>query len=444
MTESFNFSKDWYYWGQNRLGSFLPLVGHLIYLLGFSAFNAAGIAQLIIIAAIAFFLWRLVKDGFWFLVALSLLLFPIYPFWMQLSLGHPYLAQFFFILFAFWLFFSNNIRDSIRYGFSPLLLMLGIWSSELTVAAALALCIINIKTISKAFRSYWYLMILSLGLGIKMFLEFKRRSVKDEKYEELLAGFSDFGESLFNQFGQLKFLLDFNGSKVLNSAIAALIILLLLFNIVGTIKFKRKPSPLVKTLLLSTIFSILIIHASAWSHLMGMPHRYFTMPYFLGVLGLIFWTKDLWEGAIVKYSLGIGLAVLIIFASISFNSKFETGAVNRIRVEEAKAMISNVFVENPQVESFTIIGSYWNTHLLDALSDKVVALPFKGEHLRNMDLIEKADQNEHFILIANGWLSDFPDQILEREWLLEKVGRPKRIDEILYCRYRKIKSYPKP
>lgn len=52
-----------------------------------------------------------------------------------------------------------------------------------------------------------------------------------------------------------------------------------------------------------------------------------------------------------------------------------------------------------------------------------------------MDLIENASQNEHFILIANGWLSGFPDQILEREWLLEKVGQPKKIDDILYCRY---------
>lgn len=34
MAESFDYTKDWYYWGQNRLGSFIPMLGAIFIYLG--------------------------------------------------------------------------------------------------------------------------------------------------------------------------------------------------------------------------------------------------------------------------------------------------------------------------------------------------------------------------------------------------------------------------
>ncbi len=441
MAEHFDYRKDWYYWGQNRLGSFLPFLASLLVHLGLDAFNAYGIVQLLVIAGCLWFLFRLIKEPIWFLVAAALLLFPIYPYWMQLAPGHPYLAQFFFILAAFYLFFIESVSQKLKYALGPLMLALAIWSSELSVAALIAMGLVNFKTLIGDLKKNWYWFLASSAIGLKLLLEFKAHAVRDERYAELLTDFPSFMQSLSTQWEQFQSLILFDGNKPLNGGLALFMITLAIFGLVYAILYKKKPSFLSLTLMGTAVLSFILIHASAWNDEMGMPHRYFTMPYFFGFLSLILLLRDLFPKPVLKYPIGVVMISLLLYASITFNHQFETGAINRIRAEEARTLLKKVFAENPQVEGLSVIGSYWNSHLPDALSTKVNGIPFKGEHLREMSLIEKADQNDYFLLIRNNWLPEFPLYIQERDWLLKRIGEPDDEFGIYSCLYQKVEKY---
>ena len=440
MAEDFDYARDWYYWGQNRLGSFLPFLASLLVHLGLDAFNAYGIAQLMVIAACLWFLFKLIEEPIWFLVATALLLFPIYPYWMQLAPGHPYLAQFFFILAAFYLFYSNRVSSAWKYSLVPFLFILAIWSSELSIAALMAWTLVNYKTLLGDIKTNGPFALASTLVGGLLLYAAKFNATPDNRYSELFASFDDFISSLIHQWDAFSELL-FSDQKNFNAILVGFTLLITVGAAFRLLQLKRKPSKLFLSLLLTAVFSFLLINASGWNVKMGMPHRYFTMPYFFGFLSLILLLRDLFPKPVLKYPIGLVMISLLLYASITFNHQFETGAINRIRAEEARTLLKKVFAENPQVEGLTVIGSYWNSHLPDALSTKVNGIPFKGEHLREMGLIEKADQNDYFLLIRNNWLPEFPLYIQERDWLLKRIAEPDDEFGIYSCLYQKVEEY---
>jgi len=443
MTESFDYSKDWYYWGQNRLGSFLPWLGNLFYGLGLSSFNAAGTAQLIAVGVTLFLIWKLFSGSVWVLGAIALYLFPIFPFWMQVSLGHPYLAQFLFVLLAFWLFFDRSLKERIRFALIPLVLGAAVWSSELSVAAILALALVNLKSIPLILKKNWPYLLPSASLGIFLLWKAKKSAVETLGYDQLLASAEEFWFSISQQAQSFMELLIGDTNKPFNTLIAWGFITLMLLNLGIIIRKKQKPSKLSLSLFLTAVISFFLIHLSAWNSLMGAPLRYFTVPYFFFGLSLMMAGKDLIQNTILKPILSLSLLGLSLYASLTFNRKFETGTEDRIRVDNAQRMIESFQQIHPEINKFVIIGTYWNSHLLDALSPQVSAIPFKGEQLRNMDLLQHFEENEFFIVIRNGKMEDFPLQLEEREMLFERkawVYQNEGIEAALYRRSSKPKA----
>ncbi len=440
MIEDFDFMHDWYYWGQNRLGSFLPFVGVLFYSLGFSAFNAAGIAQLLIILTSSFLLWKLIQEPIVFLAGLCILLFPIYPFWMQLTPGHPYLAQFLFLLATLWVFYSSEIKISLKAALFPFFMGLAIWSSELSVVILGPLLIVHYKMVPRLFKQYGILIIAAVSSALSLsFLLFAKNHAKEkiEGYHEILASSEQIVASFQKHAMELGGLFMGETNKPLNQTLLyAILILFVLFLILAVRDFSRL-QPLTRVLFLTGLLSYVLIHLTGWNAKMGMPFRYFTLSWFFFALSLVFMLRDLVRPSWIKYSLSLGLVMLIAFASIQFNDRFETGTEDRIRRLEALELIQEINAA-PQSESrIAIIGSYWNTHLPDALSSKIVGLPRKGDQIRNFKLIDLARECESFILIRNEWMDHFPDEIEQWDISLVKDGEAQSINSISYCWYRK-------
>ncbi len=109
MAESFDWTKDWYYWGQNRLGSLMPLIGSLLISLGFGSFDAMGLTQIFLCLSLLLMVRSFVHSSWVFVGATAVLLLPIFPFWMQVSLGHPYLGQLFFNLLFLVIFSAKKL-----------------------------------------------------------------------------------------------------------------------------------------------------------------------------------------------------------------------------------------------------------------------------------------------------------------------------------------------
>lgn len=440
MAERFDWTKDWYYWGQNRLGSFIPMLGSLLIRLGVDSFTALGLVQVLILSATSFMLCRLSNFSFWSLGLCAVLLFPVYPFWMQVSLGHPYLAQFFFLILSLSLFYSSKIKDSWKSFLVPFIAFLAIWSSEMSLAFYLALALVEYKAIWKLLQKGWYFLLSGAGLGLVLVLAAKNQAVKIKDYQTFFAPWSKVWESFSKQVQSLGELLVFDGNKPFNSYLLYAVLLVLLFTLIRRIRGKQAFSSITKIFFLCAIFSFVLIHLSNWNAVMGMPFRYHTMPYFFFVSAVVFGAMDQFGNSWEQFFLVALISMPLMNASLRFNLEFETGAQGRIRRSGAEELITKILAQ-PEIEHFTVIGSYWNTHLLDALSPKVLAITREGDHLRDGRMMEEALNEEYFLIIANDWLDHFPKQIEQRGIRLRKLELEGNSREVRYALYRKL---PKP
>ncbi|QNR25592.1 hypothetical protein [Croceimicrobium hydrocarbonivorans] len=437
MAERFDWAKDWYYWGQNRLGSFIPMMGSLLISLGVDSFTALGLVQVLILTATSFMLFRLSNFSFWSLGLCAVLLFPIYPFWMQVSLGHPYLGQFFFLILSLSLFYSSKLQDSWKSFLVPFIAFLAIWSSEMSLAFYLALALIEYKHIWKLFLKGWYYLLSGAGLGLVLVLVAKNQAVKIKDYQTFLAPWSKVWESFSQQMKSLWDLFFFEDNKPFNTYLLYGVLLVLLFTLIRRFRGKQGFSAITKIFFLTAIFSLVLIHLSNWNAAMGMPLRYHTMPYFFFTSALVFGAKDQFGNSWEQFFIVALISMPIMNASLRFNLEFETGAQGRIRRSGAEEVIAEVLAQS-DIEHFTVIGSYWNTHLLDALSPKVLAITREGDHLRDGRMMEEALHEEYFLIIANDWLDHFPKQIEQRGIRLHKLELEGNSREVRYALYQRI------
>lgn len=90
-------------------------------------------------------------------------------------------------------------------------------------------------------------------------------------------------------------------------------------------------------------------------------------------------------------------------------------------------------------EQLSVLGSYWNSYLLDALSDQVVAMPRQGAYIRDYRMQEQWAAAQKFLIIGNDWLDAFPEKIEQHGVSLQKQREPATIDgEIRYAIYYKL------
>lgn len=437
MMEDFQIPKDWYYWGQNRLGSFLPFVGSLLVHLGFSSLVAAGLVQALMLSAIAFLVYRLYGPSVWSIAALCALLFPIFPFWMQISLGHPYVAQLLFgLLFLLLVKSYKQLRFSGWLSLG-ILAFLGIWSTELHLGFLLAALIVYLPISRQLKWQDWVPLGLGLMIGALFLYQAKAHAVDVKQYAQRFANGSQIQESFQTQWASILSLLNCTSPKWFNTVL--LYIELVLSFVLAWLGRRKRTAFLkqTKVLLLAGLISFIMIHISHWNHLMGLPMRYFTSAYIWFILGLISGYKDLKLEMGFSLMLAGPLSLSILSASLIYQAQFDTGAEGRIERLEAEDLIVQQLPENG--EQLSVLGSYWNSYLLDALSDRVVAMPRQGAYIRDYRMQEQWAAAQKFLVIGNDWLDAFPERIEQHGVSLQKQGEPATIDgEIRYAIYYKL------
>jgi hypothetical protein len=99
MAENFKFDQDLYYWRQNRLGSLIPMLALPFYNMGLSLLWAAASSQLLVVLVTYYFFQKHFSQPVFKAFFALVFLLPIYPFLMQIMIGHPYFAHFFCGLF---------------------------------------------------------------------------------------------------------------------------------------------------------------------------------------------------------------------------------------------------------------------------------------------------------------------------------------------------------
>ena len=122
-----------YFYGQNRLGSLLPLLAHLLVLTGIPALYAMTFVNVLIQCTTAFLIARISGSRSTGWIMGSLLLFPPWTLYNLGMIGHPYTTQLFLWTCILWLM-GQGREWSVRKGLLLVTLcLLSIWTSELSL-----------------------------------------------------------------------------------------------------------------------------------------------------------------------------------------------------------------------------------------------------------------------------------------------------------------------
>lgn len=134
MTRHFDSLNDFYYWGQDRLGSILPLFSSIFYWSGLKAIDATGLILYACLISTFFYLASFFKSTLNKLLFAVFLFLPISTFVEMNSIGHPYSAQMLLFCGSLWVFRKIKTNAGYQYAVvAVLFLCLSLWVSEMSL-----------------------------------------------------------------------------------------------------------------------------------------------------------------------------------------------------------------------------------------------------------------------------------------------------------------------
>ena len=456
MAERFDWSKDAYYWGQDRLGSLLPFLGSILTATGLDGLTAMAWVQGLVLLACGLLWAYLVRDLLMASVGLAFLMLPPYPFEDGVSIGHPYLSQYLLGLGLLALFEAarrgneasivlKSDASSRPFGtqnirsFGLLVLVIAnLWASELSLALLAAAAWCYRGTIIQLSRDSPWAVFLGASSGLLGLWSAKSGAPQQKGFAKLIASPHDMLQSLASQWSEWSTTLMGGGNKPFNALFWwAFLVAMLGLVVFGWLRPQRVKA-LTWTLAFASLGSWAAVHLSGWSAVNGFPLRYFSAAFGFGGLALLSYLSDLGISKKPLVRAGtLALLVVQVWAAWSFNRTFSTGAKGRLTRLQAEELLER---EGRSDDSIAFIASYWNSYLLDGLSPQAVGIPHENDHCRERRYLnEVLDQNE-IIAVAAGWVEVLPDTLQQYGVTWIKMGETQTTAGTDYARYSKRKA----
>jgi hypothetical protein len=423
MAEGLELPRDLYYRGQDRLGSILPILGHLFVILGATPLLATSIAQYLLLAGCFFFLRPFFTHPWQRVLLAATLFLPNWAFLEQVLVGHPYIGHFFFTsAFLFLYFHPGSLKATTRYFLLGITALLALWSSELALVNFAVFAAVYRKELLTAFRKRSTLLAALTGilLGSLFVLTAKVYGTHTANFYHFFANGDQMLEAVKRLTHSIYEQAIFEGNKPPARYLFWVVILL---GVVLMVK-PRRIQKLPLYFLLSAAGSMLLVIASYWPTLNDYALRYYT-PAFLQLLLFLILTSFRTKAQIALLTAAISLSC---YTGIYVLNHFSLEVDDRLNREEMEHFA--------KLGNMGIIGSYWNTHAVDALSPQIVATPYDGHYNRMYEKIPEVLQQDTIVLIRNGFLDALPDSIVQFNRNLVRIGPIEHLNEFEYAYYR--------
>jgi hypothetical protein len=451
MIYDFHFPHDLYYWGANRFGSLIPLIGQVFY----------RIFLLTPLTSEAITHYLLLILGFWgfsslFKSKLSKIIFGIIWFLpplrmidiLKLSQGEQY------CLIGMAIYYINKLNENIINKYSlknhiylmlvTLLMILSVWVSDLAVITIFILLLVHLiyfvkihknKTINviSKFPEFYY--IFSGIILCTLFIYFaKSHALSENNYYDFfevkifINSFKIFIKSIID-------LLLFNANEPYTSLYTYCIILILIY--LAVIYWKVKFSNF--SLKWSIIFAIdllsvfVVILSSKWSYLNGVPRRYFVCSYISFWIVLLLTLENINE---LKIKKSIHFVVLIVTLlgglGTILSYKYVWSKTTKPMVEIVK--------EFEKLGKIGVIADYWNSYIISVNDpENIKATPHDKSNVRNQNLVDEVFKQPNLYVIKDIWMKSFPDTLEQFGYVLLKEGDQFKMGGCDVCKYQKIK-----
>jgi hypothetical protein len=257
----------------------------------------------------------------------------------------------------------------------------------------------------------------------------------DPNYQRLFTTWSSFLQIIAQHATDFWLLIHFQNNKPGNAWLAIFLVL----NAVLLPIFSGKKLLHNKLFLLffgSAVGTYVLVCASNWNAIMDRPLHHFTPAYFfLAMALLVGWqeAKSIWLQRGFPLALGVmhGIAAFWFVATLSLT------VPGRISMMQAKRLVGQLEQRAPG-QRFGLIGTYWNTYSVDALSKNVISIPCEGELVRTTRYVKQVFSSPEIVLIKTGWRDDLPEQLMQHGHQLQKTSGNFLVDDFEYAFYRVV------
>ncbi len=448
MTYDFKWPENLYFWGQDRIGSIVPMFGHLLYKFSnLSPIASASISEYIFLT-IGFLslstLFRTKKSKIIFAVSWFL---PSFVFQELVQLSQPYATQACFLgVMIFFINESTKKNNSEKkkslffFFFGILSLFVSIWSSDLSWVAYLLLIltgvfrfveikntgnplkIVQVKKISREATIYLGVFILASFIGFLFIYYAKATAIRDEVYNNHLFGTLTEGLLILNSKTSLVYsTLIFERGDIflsLHTLFFTVGVIVLLYFFVTKKSEKKIQTVWRNYFLFYTLFCGFALFSSYWVFGNFMANRYFTVLYVsIWIIILI---------SIERY----GGKKLFLLQSLFFGSAiFSAASSVAPYFFEGKSAETNRLYEFKKLGKIGVIGNYWYSYNISAVDPvNIKATPNELSQIRCKACVDSTLACATIYLIQDGWLDSFPKHIkqfgvdLERRNTSIKIG----------------------
>lgn len=450
MIHSFNLPNDLYFWGQDRMGSLIPLIGQIPFkLFNFSALVSEAITHYLILLLGFLAFSSLLKSYFYKIIFAIIWFFP--PMRLidvtQLAFG-IYYSLIAISIYLFNLSDKENIQKKpLLYHFILLLitliLIVSIWVSDMALMSVFLLLVIQLfyylrkyKLTKLAFKNpklYYALTGILIGY---IFIHYVK-SISSGKQD--YATFSDVNsilQSINIFYNTIADIFLFKANEPFTSIYAYMVTIIIGFSLVALrkIKINESANKWIVFFLSDAIVVFVIIIISQWTFLNNVPRRYFTCTYIAFSLFLLL----LFDNLVLKkkhnyfFKIFIFLTVFIGGAGTIYNLKYIWPKTLKPKVE--------IVDEFKKLGKIGIISEYWNSYIISCPNpDLIIATPNEQSSVRNIKITNEVFKQKDLYIIKDMWLESFPDTLKQFEHILLKDGDPFNIGDCNVCKYKKIK-----
>lgn len=441
IADSFSLPHDIYWWGQDRLGSFIPLISQPFIWLGISPIMAVSICNYLVITAGFIGFSKLFKQKRTIFLFALLWFFP-YQRFIDINvfpLGLSYGLLGFSLLFLLKINYRESLRTKANLKnviLTAVIWFMAVWISDLMyitlltfgIAMVLRFYLQKDKTINVRgiFQAYGVTMALIIGIVFVL----KQFSPSVTEQFATLNNLPELAEAIRQVIGGIGHILLFKDELFVSIGGWALLVFflvalgLLIYFWKERIKFKG-----FWLLFFLADFTgiMLVILLSHWVLLNHMGYWYFVAPYISAVIFVLlsFEKAGLLDG-FYFYSLAL-LGTFMI--GISPISKIY------VEAEEYRSMASYV-EELDELGEIGIIGDFWSSYLFSMVHpDKVKSTPHQDSDIKNPNRIGDVLSQPKIILVKKNWLEEFPEEIEQFSFQLKKKGEPFFLANTDMCEY---------
>lgn len=451
MTHYLDFPHDIYFWGQDRLGSLVPLIGQ-IWTKGF------GLSPIVAYSLTNYLLLTLGFFGFatffrenstkllfallWFLPFHQFIDLVHYPIGIGYSIVGSSILLIRLLRFEHGKFF--NWKNHLLLLFLVVWLGAGIWMSDLIAVnlgcLLLAFFIHRWRTERKWFPRpeiiFWSLAgIVTWGWFI--YTAKLNAPAKTENFQSFntLADVGNAGSLLWESITDLMTGKNADWPTPLFVWLAlSLFILLIVFSIRGKIRLSTENKKWLLFLKLDFLLVIVVLFSLHWVLVNQMASRYFVASYITLLIGTLMYAEhvQLAQKAKRLFTLFLFLVAFVGSASqfsylLHFHPKTLRSAASETKSYEKYGHVG-------------IIADYWFAYRHSCVDPvHIHATPHDMSDVKNRALVPEVFAQPRLFVIGDGWLQTFPDTLIQFKIPLKRKGKPFQLAGNTVCEYKRMK-----